>query len=323
MNLAPLGSATGIARATEHASRLGGKFLTNVWINTQTKYDWACSDGHGWSATYYSVVSGRFKSWCPTCADKKKSLKRRKPEVVAWKEFDDKLLLNWPPGSLRVAGPYRSSKTMLSVFCGGCQRCHRTNFNRVVTSNNGPRCSSGTRISHGLLGKPKTSMWLSRGESGFNKLLAILRSNARSRKLDYSLDRDYVRALVLDDCFWCDGSPADVGKFVSLDRKVITPAAAKHSEFGPCIGIDRMDNSVGYVPGNVVPCCHDCNWAKSNLSLAAWLALLSRLRRSSLITPGKCEKYMLEVDGVGRAELSRGTSRSPRPGQRTACSVII
>jgi hypothetical protein len=30
-------------------------------------------------------------------------------------------------------------------------------------------------------------------------------------------------------------------------------------------GIDRIDSSAGYVPSNVVPCCHDCNFMKGSL----------------------------------------------------------
>lgn len=30
-------------------------------------------------------------------------------------------------------------------------------------------------------------------------------------------------------------------------------------------GLDRRDNSRGYIPGNVVPCCNACNRAKSDL----------------------------------------------------------
>ena len=30
-------------------------------------------------------------------------------------------------------------------------------------------------------------------------------------------------------------------------------------------GIDRMDNAVGYLPANVVPCCKDCNFMKKAL----------------------------------------------------------
>lgn len=37
------------------------------------------------------------------------------------------------------------------------------------------------------------------------------------------------------------------------------------------IGIDRVDNSVGYVIGNVVPCCAMCNMAKRDMSVCDFI----------------------------------------------------
>jgi hypothetical protein len=36
-------------------------------------------------------------------------------------------------------------------------------------------------------------------------------------------------------------------------------------------GIDRVDNTLGYELGNVIPCCSVCNRAKSNLPLDYFL----------------------------------------------------
>lgn len=35
--------------------------------------------------------------------------------------------------------------------------------------------------------------------------------------------------------------------------------------------IDRVDSDIGYVVGNVVPCCLDCNMMKRDTPLALWL----------------------------------------------------
>lgn len=51
-------------------------------------------------------------------------------------------------------------------------------------------------------------------------------------------------------------------------------------------GIDRMDNSKGYIPGNVVPCCLECNSIKGkNLShheMIQVAQLLLKMRGSRL-----------------------------------------
>lgn len=37
------------------------------------------------------------------------------------------------------------------------------------------------------------------------------------------------------------------------------------------VGIDRIDNSIGYVPGNCVPCCEPCNKMKRMQTKEAFL----------------------------------------------------
>jgi hypothetical protein len=43
-------------------------------------------------------------------------------------------------------------------------------------------------------------------------------------------------------------------------------------------GIDRVDSTKGYIHGNVVPCCGECNAMKSALPLAGFLALVARIQ---------------------------------------------
>lgn len=44
-------------------------------------------------------------------------------------------------------------------------------------------------------------------------------------------------------------------------------------------GIDRIDNAVGYIGNNCVPCCRWCNWAKGRRDVndfVKWLRWVSR-----------------------------------------------
>jgi len=42
-------------------------------------------------------------------------------------------------------------------------------------------------------------------------------------------------------------------------------------------GIDRVDNSKGYIPTNVVPCCGVCNFMKGRLGLDIFLTQIKRI----------------------------------------------
>jgi hypothetical protein len=49
------------------ADERGGKCLSETYINSQTKLQWECSEGHLWDSTPNKVKNG---GWCPTCYNK-------------------------------------------------------------------------------------------------------------------------------------------------------------------------------------------------------------------------------------------------------------
>jgi hypothetical protein len=53
----------------------GGKCLSKKYVNSKTKLEWQCSEGHKWKAVPYSVSSQG--TWCPKCASVKKSESQR------------------------------------------------------------------------------------------------------------------------------------------------------------------------------------------------------------------------------------------------------
>jgi hypothetical protein len=42
-------------------------------------------------------------------------------------------------------------------------------------------------------------------------------------------------------------------------------------------GIDRMDNTKGYVLGNIVSCCTECNYVKRDKPFGEWMQWLDRV----------------------------------------------
>lgn len=68
------------------------------------------------------------------------------------------------------------------------------------------------------------------------------KSNARSRGKSWNLTFEEYAILVGKPCFYCDVD-------TSQDKGC---------------GLDRIDNSRGYEPGNVLTCCYTCNTGRSN-----------------------------------------------------------
>ena len=76
-------------------------------------------------------------------------------------------------------------------------------------------------------------------------------ADKRGLAFDITLD-GYVELIAKAVCTYCNGSLGAVG-----------------------YGLDRMDNSKGYVMGNVIPCCGTCNEIKgANLTHAEALAAI-------------------------------------------------
>ena len=86
-------------------------------------------------------------------------------------------------------------------------------------------------------------------EANFRDYIRTAKRQAKYRNIDWFLTDNYVQTLNKKLCFYCGTKPS------SVYRK---------SPNGDYIynGIDRLDNELGYMIGNVVPCCAACNRAK-------------------------------------------------------------
>jgi len=103
------------------------------------------------------------------------------------------------------------------------------------------------------------------GVAAANNLLNVYRCNARKRKLVFSIDKPTFKALTSAQCFYCGRMPAQV-----INTK---------SRIGIYVynGLDRVDNTKGYTPENVVACCKRCNRAKDNMSQTDFIDMALRI----------------------------------------------
>jgi hypothetical protein len=105
---------------------------------------------------------------------------------------------------------------------------------------------------------------------------------ARSRKLDprissarsiwrrvYNDGCDFETFMILSQqpCTYCGSLPHRIFNVYDLDKR--------HPKRGEADfiynGLDRIDNSKGHLPSNVVPCCTNCNMMKASLSVDAFI----------------------------------------------------
>ncbi len=91
--------------------------------------------------------------------------------------------------------------------------------------------------------KARRKQYYTETRSTIWRRFSVLKSTAKKFKRAFELTEESYGALVSpNSCHYCGGTLPEVG-----------------------CGIDRQDNKLGYVLGNVVPCCESCNEKKGSL----------------------------------------------------------
>jgi hypothetical protein len=106
--------------------------------------------------------------------------------------------------------------------------------------------------------------------AAMNAVYSSRRADAKRRYLTFSLTKDEFKAMASQLCFYCDAEPAN------------EYGSNMYSENFIYQGIDRIDNSKGYVYSNCRPCCKYCNMAKSNQTEEEFLNRIKRIYKKSV-----------------------------------------
>jgi len=100
-------------------------------------------------------------------------------------------------------------------------------------------------------------------EAAFRGVFDTYRGNAQRANREFTLTADDAKALFGQNCHYCGRSPQTTRK-----------AKRYHLSGFTYNGIDRVDNSKGYIVSNCVSCCSICNRMKFNLSASDFLAYI-------------------------------------------------
>lgn len=103
------------------------------------------------------------------------------------------------------------------------------------------------------------------GESAKTAALYAYRYNAKKRGYVFALTSEQALAIMAQDCHYCGIPPSNAMKVKTADG-VFTYN-----------GLDRIDNSLGYQPGNVVACCARCNLGKGDGSVHEYMERCRRV----------------------------------------------
>lgn len=108
-------------------------------------------------------------------------------------------------------------------------------------------------------------------ESAKNRIYNAYKLSAIKRNLIFSLNKEDFLKTITQNCFYCGAEPFNKMKVNGVDRYIFYN------------GIDRINNKKGYTVGNIVPCCPDCNHAKSNKNIENFYEWIERAYQYSIL----------------------------------------
>lgn len=117
-------------------------------------------------------------------------------------------------------------------------------------------------------------------ERAIRHVLCHYKIAARNKSRLFTITKNRFMELIKSDCCYCGAAP----KMRKLSKKF---AATEMN------GIDRLDNDLGYVDGNVAPCCGICNVLKGALSMNDWEIRQQHFEHISAVRASKRELKVL------------------------------
>ena len=100
-------------------------------------------------------------------------------------------------------------------------------------------------------------------KSAITRIIGRYKAKAKERNIKWMLSRDDFINISEKPCFYCVISSSmnlNINGYIYLYN-----------------GVDRVDSQKDYTPDNIVPCCKQCNIAKSDMSLTEFYQWLNRI----------------------------------------------
>lgn len=110
---------------------------------------------------------------------------------------------------------------------------------------------------------------LPKGEAALNTLFANYKLRAINKELQFNLTKQEFKTLVIENCEYCGSEPNNLMKKKTMNGGMVYN------------GIDRVDNSLGYVKSNCITACEICNKAKRDLTIEEFITWIQRITQSN------------------------------------------
>jgi hypothetical protein len=111
-------------------------------------------------------------------------------------------------------------------------------------------------------------------EFGIKRLYRGYTGRAKLKNISFDLTIEQFKDLIFSNCHYCDKEPSN--RYV----KVLKYGNSRDITYN---GIDRISPSLGYVMGNCVTCCIQCNVSKNDYSVDAWVDWIKRVYHKTIL----------------------------------------
>lgn len=152
---------------------------------------------------------------------------------------------------------YYKTETWYTLQCPDCKESYEVSRSNIRVKKT-PYCLRCNAIRQGSYNK------LGGHIAARNALWQDYRKGARRRNLEFSVSLNEFEYLTSQRCHYCNRPP---------QRTISVSSGSKYTYNG----IDRKDSNLGYVTGNMLPCCFPCNRAKSDMTYEEFLQYLDDL----------------------------------------------
>mgnify|MGYP001612440758 CR=1 FL=1 len=126
------------------------------------------------------------------------------------------------------------------------------------------------------------------GNNSRNQLFSKYKRDARRRDIIFGLNRPHFFRLTSANCHYCGEEP-----------KTIFKNHKNRKSFYIYNGIDRKDNEVGYIRGNVVSACKTCNYLKGTLTKGEFLDIVGKIYRYKMHKCPHKDKIKITINVKG------------------------
>lgn len=225
-------------------------------------YECACVDcGDTVRKKSQSLLMGRYN-----CSNRDCNTREQSNRKYAGKRFGYVTVVNYSHSNDVRTRQY------FNCICDCGQACIKAND---VLTKKGPACcgcrtSEKFRKSFPGVGKSAHNR-MPGNDAAKNGLFKNYERNAKTREIEFCITKEKFLHITSTNCHYC-GSPPSKKYPRKLDKGV-----QDESRYYLYNGLDRVDSTGGYSEDNVVPCCEDCNYAKSDLTKDEFITLVEKI----------------------------------------------